>query len=89
MVILVSRNKNNMVSFRNTYVRLQNRQGVKTMLIFGKQIKDECSRCGQVLECELFRQGHGIKCDRQNISKMLECQFEHREKRENANKRNS
>ena len=53
------------------------------MLIFGKQITDECSRCGQVLECELFRQGHGIKCDRQNISKMLECQFDHREKREN------
>lgn len=53
------------------------------MLIFGKQITDECSRCGKVLECELFRQGHGIKCDRQNISKMLECQFEHREKREN------
>lgn len=53
------------------------------MLIFGKQITDECSRCGQVLECELFRQGHGVKCDRQNISKMLECQFEHREKREN------
>lgn len=53
------------------------------MLIFGKQITDECSKCGQVLECELFRQGHGIKCDRQNISKMLECQFEHREKREN------
>lgn len=53
------------------------------MLIFGKQITDECSRCGQVLECKLFRQGHGIKCDRQNISKMLECQFEHREKREN------
>lgn len=56
------------------------------MLIFGKQITDECSRCGQVLECELFRQGHGIKCDRQNISKMLECQFNHREKRENAEK---
>lgn len=54
------------------------------MLIFGKQITDECSRCGQVLECELFRQGHGIKCDRQNISKMLECQFDHREKRENG-----
>ena len=53
------------------------------MLIFGKQITDECSKSVQVLECELFRQGHGIKCDRQNISKMLECQFEHREKREN------
>lgn len=86
MVILVSRSKNNMVSFYNTYDCLQNWQGVIDMLIFGKQITDECSRCGKVLECELFRQGHGIKCDRQNISKMLECQFEHREKRENEEK---
>lgn len=84
MVILVSRIENNRVSLLLTSDRLQDWQGVIDMLIFGKQITDECSRCGQVLECELFRQGHGIKCDRQNISKMLECQFEHREKRENG-----
>ena len=31
------------------------------MEICGKEIKDECSNCGNILECELFRQGHGIK----------------------------
>lgn len=28
------------------------------MQIAGKEIKDECSKCGNILECELFRQGH-------------------------------
>ena len=31
------------------------------MKIMGKEINDECSKCGNILECELFRQGHGIK----------------------------
>lgn len=53
------------------------------MQVAGKEIKDECSRCSRILECELFRQGHGIKCDRQNIAKMIECQMKHREVREN------
>ena len=52
------------------------------MQIAGKEIKDECSRCGNILECELFRQGHGIKQERENIAKMIECQMRHREERE-------
>lgn len=52
------------------------------MQIAGKEINDECSRCGNILECELFRQGHGIKQERENIAKMIECQMKHREERE-------
>lgn len=50
--------------------------------VCGKEIKDECSRCGQILECELFRQGHGIKQERENITKMIACQMRHRQKME-------
>lgn len=52
------------------------------MQIAGKEIKDECSHCGNILECELFRQGHGIKQERENIAKMIACQMKHRQKRE-------
>ena len=52
------------------------------MQIAGKEIKDECSHCGQILECELFRQWHGIKQERENIAKMIACQMRHRQKRE-------
>lgn len=52
------------------------------MRIVGKEINDECSRCGNILECELFRQGHGIKQERENIAKMIECQIKHREGKE-------
>jgi hypothetical protein len=52
------------------------------MKVFGKEINDECSKCGNILECELFRQGHGIKQERENIAKMIACQMKHREKRE-------
>lgn len=51
------------------------------MKVFGKEIKDECSQCGNILECELFRQGHGIKCERCNIAEMLKCQMKHKEGR--------
>ena len=34
---------------------------MKMIEVGGKEIKDECSHCGNILECELFRQGHGIK----------------------------
>ena len=44
------------------------------MKVFGKEIKDECSKCGNILECELFRQGHGIKQERENIAKMIKKQ---------------
>jgi hypothetical protein len=54
----------------------------KKMEICGKEIKDECSHCGNILECELFRQGHGIKQERENIAKMIACQMKHRERRE-------
>jgi hypothetical protein len=54
----------------------------KKMEICGKEIKDECSHCGNILECELFRKGHGIKQERENVAKMIECQMKHREKRE-------
>ena len=37
------------------------------MKIFGKEITDECQNCGNVLECELFRKGHGIKQDCENV----------------------
>ena len=57
------------------------RKGKKRMKIFGKEITDECQNCGNVLECELFRQGHGIKQERSNIAKMLSCQMKHEEKR--------
>lgn len=54
----------------------------KKMKVFGKEINDECSKCGNILECELFRQGHGIKQERENVAKMIECQMKHREERE-------
>lgn len=55
---------------------------MKMIEVCGKEIKDECSKCGQILECELFRQGHGIKQKRENIAKMIACQMKHREERE-------
>lgn len=47
-----------------------------------KDVKDECSHCGEIFQCELCKQGHGIRCERENVSKMVLCQTEHREKRE-------
>lgn len=35
---------------------------------------------GELLQCELFRQAHGIRQPRSNIRQMLECQMKHREK---------
>nr|DAH74463.1 MAG TPA: RNA polymerase subunit [Caudoviricetes sp.] len=55
---------------------------MKMIKVFGKEIKDECSKCGNILECELFRQGHGIKQERENIAKMIKCQMKHREERQ-------
>lgn len=51
------------------------------MKILGKEIKDECQNCGEILQCGLFRQGHGIKQERCNITEMLKCQFRHEEER--------
>ena len=55
------------------------------MRISGKEIRDECRYCGRILDCELFRQGHGINQDRCNIPKMYDCQMKHREERGNEN----
>lgn len=55
---------------------------MKMIEVYGKEIKDECSHCVNILECELFRQGHGIKQERENIAKMIACQMKHRENRE-------
>lgn len=46
----------------------------------GEQINDECTKCAELLQCELFKQGHGIRQPRTNIRQMLECQMRHREK---------
>lgn len=53
------------------------------MQIYGKDIKDECSKCGEVLQCELFLQGHGIKRNRENVSGMVSCQMKHQKSRLN------
>ena len=51
------------------------------MRLSGKEIKDECEKCGEVLVCELTRQGHGIGQSRINMTKMVACQMQHKEKR--------
>lgn len=52
------------------------------MKIHGKEINDGCSECGEILQCELFLDGHGIQRERKDFAKMIACQFEHKEKRE-------
>lgn len=52
------------------------------MRILGKEIRDECQYCGEIFVCELFKKGHGIRCDRENVSELVACQMKHREKRE-------
>ena len=47
-----------------------------------KEIDDECTKCGLVFECDLFKTGHGIDCQRSNVTDMVKCQFEHLDKRE-------
>lgn len=47
-----------------------------------RSIRDECSNCGEILQCELCKQGHGLNGDRENVVEMIKCQFEHREKRQ-------
>lgn len=51
------------------------------MRIAGKDISDECINCGNMLQCKLFVQGHGIRCERTNITEMIKCQIEHKEGR--------
>ena len=49
------------------------------MRLAGKEIKDECEKCGEILVCELTRQGHGIGQPRTNITQMVEYQISHKE----------
>lgn len=51
------------------------------MKVAGKEIKDECRHCGEILQCELFRQGHGVRQERNNIADMVRCQINHKKKR--------
>lgn len=46
----------------------------------GKEINDECSRCGNIFDCELFRKGHSIGTEREHVADMLRCQFKHKER---------
>lgn len=46
------------------------------------KLKDECSHCGNIFECSLCRQGHGIGTERENVTKMFKCQINHRKSRE-------
>lgn len=46
-----------------------------------KDVKDECSKCGEYFTCELCRQGHGIKQPHENVAEMFECQMKHKDKR--------
>ena len=56
------------------------------MRLAGKEIKDECEKCGEILVCELTRQGHGIGQPHTNMSKMYQCQIRHKEKRNGYNR---
>lgn len=51
------------------------------MRIAGKEINDECVNCGEILECELFKQGPGIRQERMNVVQMIKCQMKHKERR--------
>lgn len=51
------------------------------MRIAGREINDECTQCKKMLECELFKQGHGIHCKRENVVAMMRCQMNHEESR--------
>ena len=51
------------------------------MKIAGKEIKDECQHCGEILNCKLFLEGHGIRTERRNVTKLIECQMRHNENR--------
>lgn len=52
------------------------------MKLGNKEIKDECSRCGEVLTCQLCADGHGIRRERSRVAELVNCQLEHMKKRE-------
>jgi len=47
----------------------------------GKKITDECEYCGELTECELFRDGHGIGRERCRMVELVVCQRKHKAKR--------
>lgn len=50
--------------------------------IGNKVINDECALCGDILTCELCKDGHGILRVRSRITEMLECQIRHEDERD-------
>ena len=57
------------------------------MKIHGKEIKDECSHCGNVLACKLFLAGHGIRQERDRITEMIRCQLRNQENKAQQEKK--
>lgn len=55
------------------------------MRVHGREISDECQYCGKVLQCDLFKMGHGIGIERQRIAELIKCQLEHRQNRTSEN----
>lgn len=51
------------------------------MRVAGKEINDECTKCSEMLQCELFLQGHGIRRVRERVAEMFKCQMRHSEMR--------
>lgn len=51
------------------------------MKISIKEIADECQHCGDILVCQLCREGHGINRERINVTQMVTCQIEHKNRR--------
>ena len=51
------------------------------MKISTKEITDECQHCGDILVCQLCREGHGINRERINVTQMVTCQIEHKNRR--------
>lgn len=50
------------------------------MRLGNKDINDECALCDEILTCKLCWQGHGIRQQRENVTELLKCQFEHARK---------
>ena len=51
-----------------------------------KLITDECAMYGDILTCELCKDGHGIMRERSRITEMFECQTKHEMERTKCRK---
>lgn len=56
------------------------------MKLGGKEIHGACADCGEILNCELCRQGQGVGRPKSNIAQMIRCQMQHRRQREDDSK---